>query len=365
MDESFTVSFHFSVGDVESIKDAYVIAVEDQAKQRLERLSALHKIKPVDMTKLSADNGQTDNAVITPNSRPHTANNNNHISHPVYQVFSPQINGHAPTAPYSSSSSENLTQEEPLLENRQPPQQNVSNNNNVSHQSARDHPQGVTEKQDGNNSSAASQASAEKDISSSRAGLQSVTDKNIRNNRSVAEESAPQPSADTPTDMPSRVNGYLDNNPQKNRPQSEISLLHQSEQGGYPNNKATNPTYGMNVGEDGNHGYDDIQPYEEGSVEFNGPHREMAVDVPHDFVATYKEPPRYPRPLSMNMNTNSLPKQPPSTPSRGYDVHADKYSTDANLAVAAHVASQPQMSKAEQAERIRKYQVQDYLSLLL
>lgn len=35
------------------VQDAFVIAVEQQAKERLERLSALRKIKPVDMTKLS------------------------------------------------------------------------------------------------------------------------------------------------------------------------------------------------------------------------------------------------------------------------------------------------------------------------
>ena len=35
------------------VQDAFVIAVEQQAKERLERLSALRRIKPVDMTKLS------------------------------------------------------------------------------------------------------------------------------------------------------------------------------------------------------------------------------------------------------------------------------------------------------------------------
>lgn len=35
------------------MQDAFVIAVEKQARERLERLSALKKIKPVDMTKLS------------------------------------------------------------------------------------------------------------------------------------------------------------------------------------------------------------------------------------------------------------------------------------------------------------------------
>jgi len=37
------------------VQDAFVIAVEQQAKERLERLSELRKIKPVDMTKLSQE----------------------------------------------------------------------------------------------------------------------------------------------------------------------------------------------------------------------------------------------------------------------------------------------------------------------
>ncbi|XP_023218352.1 uncharacterized protein LOC111620621 [Centruroides sculpturatus] len=37
------------------VQDAFVIAVEQQARERLERLSALRKIKPIDMTKLSQE----------------------------------------------------------------------------------------------------------------------------------------------------------------------------------------------------------------------------------------------------------------------------------------------------------------------
>jgi hypothetical protein len=36
-----------------NVQDAFVIAVEQQARERLERLSALKRIKPIDMTKLS------------------------------------------------------------------------------------------------------------------------------------------------------------------------------------------------------------------------------------------------------------------------------------------------------------------------
>ena len=38
-----------------NVQDAFVIAVEQQARERLEKLSALRKIKPVDMTALSQE----------------------------------------------------------------------------------------------------------------------------------------------------------------------------------------------------------------------------------------------------------------------------------------------------------------------
>lgn len=37
------------------IQDAFLIAVEEQARQRLQRLSALKRITPVDMSKLSVE----------------------------------------------------------------------------------------------------------------------------------------------------------------------------------------------------------------------------------------------------------------------------------------------------------------------
>ncbi len=44
--------FVFSVPELTDIQDAYVIAVEDQARRRLEQLSALHKVQPVDISQV-------------------------------------------------------------------------------------------------------------------------------------------------------------------------------------------------------------------------------------------------------------------------------------------------------------------------
>ncbi|CAC5401824.1 MPP5 [Mytilus coruscus] len=44
-----------NLNDRSKVKEAYVIAVEDEAQQRLEKLSLLHKVQAVDMTKLASD----------------------------------------------------------------------------------------------------------------------------------------------------------------------------------------------------------------------------------------------------------------------------------------------------------------------
>ena len=55
-----------------NVQDAFVIAVEQQARERLEKLSALRKIKPVDMTALSQ---QVENKISN-----HQSSNTNQIS---------------------------------------------------------------------------------------------------------------------------------------------------------------------------------------------------------------------------------------------------------------------------------------------
>lgn len=65
------------------MQDAFVIAVEQQARERLERLSALKKIKPVDMTKLSQELNECANS--TPELNGVIENN------PIYVTTVPEI----------------------------------------------------------------------------------------------------------------------------------------------------------------------------------------------------------------------------------------------------------------------------------
>lgn len=74
-----------------------------------------------------------------------------------------------------------------------------------------------------------------------------------------------------------------------------------------------------------------------------GPHREMAIDCPSTFVGMKKEPPRYPRPLSIIQNSvGTVPKgkTPPSTLPRAQDQKSAKSLED----------------DRERMERIKRYQ---------
>ncbi|KAG8178780.1 hypothetical protein JTE90_022410 [Oedothorax gibbosus] len=66
-----------------NVQDAFVIAVEQQARERLEKLSALKKIKPVDMTKLSQELNDCTNS--TPDLNGVIENN------PIYVTTVPEI----------------------------------------------------------------------------------------------------------------------------------------------------------------------------------------------------------------------------------------------------------------------------------
>lgn len=59
---SFSLSFFslFTAGELgNAVQDAFVIAVEQQARERLQRLSALKRITPVDMSQLSIKVSET------------------------------------------------------------------------------------------------------------------------------------------------------------------------------------------------------------------------------------------------------------------------------------------------------------------
>lgn len=91
-----------------------------------------------------------------------------------------------------------------------------------------------------------------------------------------------------------------------------------------------------------------------------GPHREMAIDCPATFVGMKKEPPRYPRPLSIIQNSvGSVPKgkTPPSTLPRYQDQKSVKSSEDDRERMERIKRYQEDLAKRREAEdRMRKEQ---------
>ncbi|XP_021368911.1 MAGUK p55 subfamily member 5-like [Mizuhopecten yessoensis] len=55
--------------EINQVKDAYIIAVEDEAKKRLEKISSRHQVVPVDMTKLSHGSSASSSSSTTSTTR--------------------------------------------------------------------------------------------------------------------------------------------------------------------------------------------------------------------------------------------------------------------------------------------------------
>ena len=92
----------------------------------------------------------------------------------------------------------------------------------------------------------------------------------------------------------------------------------------------------------------------------NGPHREMAIDCPANFVGSLKEPPRYPPPQSVNSSQSSLRSQH-STPSRGSG--AKRHANDLSAGIAMQQPSKA--TKEDHLEhRIKMYEARTHVNSL-
>lgn len=100
-----------------NVQDAFVIAVEQQARERLERLSALKKIKPVDMTKLSTQVNESSTSSIggtglsSPGHSPGQPRNLNKEQEPKIQDKD-KVNGISESSSVYVASVPNLTKEQ-------------------------------------------------------------------------------------------------------------------------------------------------------------------------------------------------------------------------------------------------------------
>ncbi|XP_069671483.1 protein PALS1-like isoform X2 [Periplaneta americana] len=214
-----------------NVQDAFVIAVEQQARERLERLSALKRIKPVDMTKLSQQLNQQ-----TPAAEHQQELNGFIESSPIYVTSIP------PEAKQDSTP---------------PPRPRKSNG----HASSTDEPDSAAEielKQDLSEVN----ASARVPFANGRTEVL-IADTKLRTT-AVVEQNCKDSLG-----RPRRRSG------------SSIVVLDSQ-----PSDDACNM---MTMTLD------------------NGPHREMAVDVPESFIARSKTPPRYPPPRANGSASKPVP----------------------------------------------------------
>lgn len=294
--------FLLAVPSSNDIQDAYVIAVEDQARQRLEELSALKKVRPVDIGKLQ-DFGNNNL-----NSELKSLGENN----AVYVTSPESINSPPPGLPVSGE--DQSKEEDPSRAD-------------VNVEKSGERTEALVE---------TPQCSAEEETA--------LCDKEVA-------ELAEGGKADTETK-------------QANEPDMEMSVVNGYPDAHYGSQHNPNINGNYNQGMAGMHYpndmYDNMDQSADDSDVSNGHHREMAIDVPDNFVARKKEPPRYPTSRGSNQGTppssgHGTPRhsvQSQSTPSR----HGDKRPVSQDP---ASLQQPPKMTKEEQIqnfERIKKYQ---------
>ena len=86
----------------------------------------------------------------------------------------------------------------------------------------------------------------------------------------------------------------------------------------------------------------------------NGPHREMAIDCPENFVGSLKEPPRYPPPQPVNSSQSSLRSQH-GTPSKVNE--AKRHANDPSAGIAAMQQPSKTGKEEDMEHRIKMYEV--------
>lgn len=315
-----------SVPGIDDIYDAYVIAVDEEAKQRLERLTSLQKVKPVDIAKLQ-DVGNNNLAKLE--HRPLSALHDGiRLSETVnHQWANPEVaeNGDVP----QDLGLANRTQETAIVHALDCPEYSVD----------RDYTES------GNPCPTA--LSKCRDLSCS---LDTISENAAENE----EEEGEQRGYDTDLDSPlletvametaAVVNGYTDHPQYKPPASTYMDVSMSGGGGGYRYPMITSSQENM---------YEPVESPEGSDISETQPqHREMAIDCPPNFIGVKKEPPRYPsRP-----NSTSFQSTPPMRHGRPPSSAAKtRTSTDVSTASGA-VPRQTRQEEMEQLERIKRYQ---------
>nr|XP_032518282.1 MAGUK p55 subfamily member 5 isoform X3 [Danaus plexippus plexippus] len=297
------------------IQDAFLIAVEEQARQRLQRLSALKRITPVDMSKLSAE--------LNKRKRTQTESRqelNGYIANSTVYVTSINENGAIESKPTISSPK---SQPKSL---QAKPAPLIANGIQDKKDAVEDAVEPEKHEKDSSEKSFKVDSELkESEVLSVKSDAYNVAREHLNNGR-CEKLLGEQP------DHRIRATAVVENSKlgpgekgPRRRSGSSIVVLGAEEEKLPPPDDETDMLTMLSLTTD------------------TGPHREMAVDVPDSFIARNKTPPRYPppRPPQVNGTAKGAPVVPPREAPR-----------DAPPRPPAHDLTR------EQVDSIKKYQEQ-------
>ncbi|CAG9582988.1 unnamed protein product [Danaus chrysippus] len=263
------------------IQDAFLIAVEEQARQRLQRLSALKRITPVDMSKLSAE--------LNKRKRTQTENRqelNGYIANSTVYVTSINENGAIESKPTISSPK---SQPKSL---QAKPAPLIANGIQDKKDSVDDIVEPEKHEKDSSEKSLVDSDLKESEVLSVKSDAYNVAREHLNNGR-CEKLLGEQP------DHRIRATAVVENSKlgpgekgPRRRSGSSIVVLGAEEEKLPPPDDETDMLTMLSLTSD------------------TGPHREMAVDVPDSFIARNKTPPRYPPPRPPQVRPRARDDEP-------------------------------------------------------
>ena len=359
---NYTVYFFVvvvAVPTITKVHDAYIIAVEENARRKLEDASASHRVVPVDMTRAPSQKQEEAVTVFRAGPEPLSASSPGGSSSaaPCQEQQSP------PRSPQQLPGRQHLQEQKASLlqQQQQKPAQQQQQQQQRNSQQREPAPKGIVPLAELNPVYAPSMPVAEKKRKSSpskNGSLNGSVEALEMNGMMEKERESPRKGKGGKGKKGEGRGGKATSNP--DTPLIEDMIGHA---GLAPNGKASSHN-------SLNHSSHDLNMYDldsdpgfqhsgQSSFSDSGPHREMAIDCPETFVATVKTPPRYPPPQNPGTAPPAaVPRVPPTTPSKSADSVRDKARTEATLSDAAFMVtggSQPKPT-AEQLERLRKHQ---------
>ena len=346
-----------SVPTISKVHDAYIIAVEESARRKLEDASANHRVVPVDMTKsppphveeeaITAFRAEPVSAVLGSEAGPREQSQiSQQSSYPSrqQQELIPLHTAKSPSVSPTKPPRQLVPQQKPA------PQQLQSQGREERDPSPRAAEDPLVEQNPVHASSMPASEKRGKASPAKHGGLNGSVEALEMNGMMMTEKER---------DSPRKSKGSKGKRTSTAASNPDTPLIEDMlTQGGLAPNGKTSSHNSLSVSSqdvsmydmDADPGFDHSQ---HDSVDSDGPHREMAIDCPDSFVATVKTPPRYPPPQNP-----TVPRVPPTTPSRTADSVKDKARTEATLNDAAMVVAggaQPKPT-TDQLERLRKHQ---------